>query len=205
MKNRPIIDTAQARKNAHWIAKAGILTAAAVLLMYLELSVPLMPAFLKFDFSEVVVLIASFSMGPLTGILVEFAKNLLHLPATHTGGIGELANFVIGSAFVGTAGLVYRSKKTRGGAYTAMASGTLVMTLFACVINYFIMIPFYIQVVGFQLPAIIEATHMAGNTLVKDLETLILYVFVPFNLFKGLVVSLIVALIYKRISPFLHR
>lgn len=194
-----------ARKRAHWVAKAGILTAAAVVLMYLELSLPFMPVFLMFDFSEVVVLIASFSMGPLTGILVELAKNLLHLPATHTGGVGELANFLIGSAFVGTAGLMYQRMKTRRGAFVAMACGTLAMTLLASLINRYFLIPFYIQMMGLPLPAIIGMVHEAGNTLVTDLNSLILFVFVPFNLFKGIVVSLIVALIYKRISPLLHR
>lgn len=194
-----------ARKRAQWVAKAGILTAAAVVLMYLELSLPFMPAFLMFDFSEVVVLMAAFSMGPLTGILVELAKNLLHLPATHTGGVGELANFIIGSSFVGTAGLIYQRMKTRRGAFIAMGSGTLIMTVLASLINYFFLIPFYIRVMGFPLPAIIGMVHQAGNTLVTDLKTLIVFVFVPFNLFKGIVVSLIVALIYKRISPLLHR
>ncbi len=195
----------EARKRAHWVAKAGLLAAGAILLMYLELVLPFMPAFLKFDFSEVVVLLAAFSMGPLTAVLIELVKNLAHLPTTGTGGVGELANFVIGSAFVGTAGLIYRNMKSRRGAFIAMGSGTLVMTLFACVINYFIMIPFYVEVVGFPLPAIIEATQKVGNTLVTSLETLILFVFVPFNLFKGLIVSLIVAIIYKRVSPILHR
>ncbi|MCK9251665.1 MAG: ECF transporter S component [Clostridiales bacterium] len=195
----------EARKRAHWVAKAGLLAAGAILLMYLELVLPFMPTFLKFDFSEVVVLLAAFSMGPLTAVLIELVKNLAHLPTTGTGGVGELANFVIGSAFVGTAGLIYRNMKSRRGAFIAMGSGTLVMTLFACVINYFIMIPFYVEVVGFPLPALIEATQKVGNTLVTSLETLILFVFVPFNLFKGLIVSLIVAIIYKRVSPILHR
>ncbi|MDD4140139.1 MAG: ECF transporter S component [Eubacteriales bacterium] len=195
----------EARKRAHWVAKAGLLAAGAILLMYLELVLPFMPTFLKFDFSEIVVLLAAFSMGPLTAVLIELVKNLAHLPTTGTGGVGELANFVIGSAFVGTAGLIYRNMKSRRGAFIAMGSGTLVMTLFACVINYFIMIPFYVEVVGFPLPALIEATQKVGNTLVTSLETLILFVFVPFNLFKGLIVSLIVAIIYKRVSPILHR
>jgi riboflavin transporter FmnP len=194
-----------ARRRAQWVAKAGILTAAAVVLMYLELSLPFMPVFLMFDFSEVVVLIAAFSMGPLTGILVELAKNLLHLPATHTGGVGELANFIIGSSFVGTAGLIYQHMKSRRGAFIAMGSGTLIMTALASLINYFFLIPFYIRVMGFPLPAIINMANQAGNTFVTDLKTLIFFVFVPFNLFKGIVVSLIVALIYKRISPLLHR
>ncbi len=192
------------KERTRWIAKTGILSAVAVALMYLELSLPLMPVFLKFDFSEIAVLLASFAMGPWTGILVELIKNLLHLPVTHTGGTGELANFVVGSAFVGTAGFFYRRAKTRKNAYLGMAVGTLVMTLLASVINYWIMIPFYVQVMGLPMDAIIGMVHESGNRLVTDLKSLIVFVFIPFNLFKGLVVSWVVALIYKRISPLLH-
>lgn len=193
------------KKYVHWIAKTGILTAVAVVLMYLEFSVPLVPAFLRFDFSEVIVLLASFSMGPLTGILVELLKNILHLPATTTGGVGELANFAVGASFVGTAGLIYKFRKDRQGAFIAMAAGTLVMTVFASLLNYFVMLPFYIQVMEFPLEVIIDLTRTAGNRLVTDMKTLIYFVFVPFNLLKGIVISLIVALIYKRVSPLLHR
>lgn len=202
---QPTTTAAKNRKTARFVAKAGILSAIAILLMYLELVLPLMPSFLKFDFSEIAVLLAAFSMGPMTAIMIELIKNLAHLATSATGGVGELANFIIGSFFVGTAGLIYQYNKNRKGAFIGMLTGTLVMTLAACLINYFFMIPFYVQVMGFPLPAIIGMTQSVGNTLVTNLETLILFVFVPFNLFKGVVVSLIVALIYKRISPLLHR
>lgn len=193
------------RNTARFVAKAGILSAVAILLMYLELALPLMPSFLKFDFSEIAVLLAAFSMGPLSAILIELVKNLAHLATSQTGGVGELANFIVGSFFVGTAGLIYQHKKSRKNAFVSMLAGTLVMTAAACLINYYFMIPFYVTVMGFPLPAIIGMTQSVGNTLVTNLETLILFVFVPFNLFKGVVVSLIVALIYKRVSPLLHR
>lgn len=196
---------AKSRNTARYVAKAGILAAIAILLMYLELALPLMPSFLKFDFSEIAVLLAAFAMGPLSAILIELVKNLAHLATSATGGVGELANFIIGSFFVGTAGLIYKYRKNRKGAFIGMFTGTLVMTAAACVINYFFMIPFYVSVMGFPLQAIIGMTQSVGNTLVTNLETLILFVFVPFNLFKGFVVSVIVALIYKRVSPLLHR
>ncbi len=195
----------RSRKTARWVAKTGILTAIAAVLMYLEMSLPLVPVFLKLDFSDVVVLTGAFSMGPLTGILIQLMKNLLHVPVTTTGAVGELANFLIGASFVGTAGLIYKYKKDRIGAFMAMAAGTLVMTVFASLLNYYVMLPFYIHVMEFPIEAIISMTRAAGNRLVTDLETLIYFVFVPFNLFKGLVISLIVALVYKRISPLLHR
>lgn len=193
------------RARALWIAKTGILSAVAIVLMYLEFSVPLMPGFLKFDFSGIAVLLATFSMGPLTGILVELIKNLAHLPASGTMYVGELANFIVGSLFVGTAGLIYRLHKSRRNAYIGMAAGTLVMTIGASFINYFIMVPFYLSVMGFTMEAIVNMSQVAGNTMVTDLRSLIIWVFVPFNLVKGAVISVLVGLIYKRVSPLLHR
>ena len=55
------------------------------------------------------------------------------------------------------------------------------------------------------MTGIVAATHAAGNMMVKDLATLILWVFIPFNLLKGIVISVIVGLIYKKLSPLLHR
>ncbi|HPX93690.1 MAG TPA: ECF transporter S component [Bacillota bacterium] len=193
------------RRQTAWMAKTGILSAAAIALMYLEISLPLFPGFLKFDFSEIPALLATFAMGPLAGIAVELIKNIAHLPATHTLMVGELANFIMGSFFVGTAGLIYKHKKTRGGAILSMAAGTLALTASGALINYFFTIPFYISVMGFSMEGIVAATHAAGNTLVTGLPSLILWVFIPFNLMKGIVVSVIVGLIYKKLSPLLHR
>lgn len=193
------------RQIAHWVAKTGILAAVAILLMFWEMAIPLMPAFLKFDFSEIAVLLAAFALGPWTAVLVEFIKNLAHLPSTGTSGVGELANFLVGSAFVVTTGLYYRKHKNKMGAFVAMALGTLVMTAVASLLNYFFLIPFYVRVLNLPLDVIIDWSRAAGNRLVTDLNTLILFVFVPFNIFKGAVVSLIVALLYKRLSPILHK
>ncbi len=190
---------------ARWIAKTGILSAAAIALMYLEFSLPFFPGFLKFDFSEVPALLATFSMGPITGIVVEFIKNLAHLLVSHTAMVGELANFIMGSAFVGVAGLIYRYNKTKKGAMISLAAGTAALTISGCLVNYFITIPFYINVTNISMDTIATAAHAVGNPFVKDMTTLILYVFVPFNLLKGLVISIIISLIYKKLSPLLHR
>lgn len=188
-----------------WITKAGILAAIATVLMYLEFPIPLMPVFLKYDFSDIPALLAAFSMGPVTGIIVQLVKNILHLLVSQTALVGELANFVMGSAFVATAGLIYRRKKTRGGAVQGLAAGTVALTAAGALINYFVMIPFYISAMDISLEQIIGATAAAGNTLVHDMWSLILYVFIPFNIFKGATISLLVLLIYKKLSPLLHK
>ena len=95
------------------ITTTAIFTALAVALMFLEVPLPLMPPFLKFDFSELPVLIGSFALGPVYGIVIELLKNLIHLPVTQTMGIGELSNFITGVIYVATAGLIYRKFRTR--------------------------------------------------------------------------------------------
>ena len=186
------------------IAACAILTAMAVLLMYLEVPLPFMPAFLKFDFAELPVLIGTFALGPVWAIVIELLKNLIHLPVTQTMGIGELSNFITGVIYVGTAGLIYRKFRTRKGAAVSMIISTLVLALVAIPVNAFITLPLYGSVMGFPLEAIIGMSAGA-NPLVKDKISLLLAVFVPFNLFKGIVVGTITFFVYKPISKLINR
>jgi len=193
------------KQRINWIAKTGIIAAAAIILMFFEFPLPLMPGFLKFDLSEVPVLLAAFALGPWSAVIIELIKNLAHYPLSATFGVGEIANFVIGCAFVVPAGIIYRFHRNKKTAILSMAVGTISMTLVGCIANYYVLIPFYIMVIGFPLDTIVGMTNGVGNTLVKDLMTLIVFVFAPFNLFKGTIISLIVALVYKRLSPLIHK
>ena len=186
------------------IASAGILTAMAVVLMYLEFALPFMPAFLKFDFSELPVLIGAFSLGPVYGIIIEFLKNLIHAPATGTQYIGEISNFITGSIFVCTASMIYMKNRTRKGAIIGMAAATIVLTLIAAPFNYFVTLPLYGSVLGFPLPAIIGMAA-AANPHVTSKIGLIFWVFMPFNLFKGIVISFITFWVYKPISKLINK
>lgn len=185
------------------LTSLAILSALAVIFMFLETSLPFMPPFLKLDISEIPVLLGAFAFGPGSAIIIELIKNLIHLPFTQTAGVGELANFLAGSFFTGTAGIVYHFNKNKKGAIGAMAVGTIVMTIFSSLFNYFFMLDFYSKFYGMSMDSIV-AMSAAVNIYVKDVKSLIVFAFVPFNLFKGFVVSLITAVIYKRVSPFLH-
>ena len=186
------------------IAACAILTAMAVLLMYLEIPLPFMPVFLKFDFSELPVLIGAFALGPVWGIVIELLKNLIHLPVTQTMGIGELSNFIAGTIYVGTAGIIYRKFLTKKGAAISMAIATRALAIIAIPVNAFITLPLYGSMMGFPLEAIIGMSASA-NPLVKDKISLLLAVFVPFNLFKGIVVSVITFFVYKPISRLINK
>ncbi len=186
------------------IAACAILTAMAVLLMYLEIPLPFMPVFLKFDFSELPVLIGAFALGPVWGVVIELLKNLIHLPVTQTMGIGELSNFIAGTIYVGTAGIIYRKLLTKKGAAISMAIATLALAIVSIPVNAFITLPLYGSMMGFPLEAIIGMSASA-NPLVKDKISLLLAVFVPFNLFKGIVVSVITFFVYKPISKLINK
>ena len=186
------------------IAACAILTAMAVLLMYLEIPLPFMPVFLKFDFSELPVLIGAFALGPVWGVVIELLKNLIHLPVTQTMGIGELSNFIAGTIYVGTAGIIYRKFLTKKGAAISMVIATLALAIVSIPVNAFITRPLYGSMMGFPLEAIIGMSASA-NPLVKDKISLLLAVFVPFNLFKGIVVSVITFFVYKPISRLINK
>ena len=185
------------------LAVCAILTSMAVTLMYFEFPLPFMPPFLKFDFSELPVLFGTFALGPLWGIVIELLKNLIHLPATATMGIGEFSNFLTGSIFVGTAGLVYRKMRTRPGVALSVVVGTLALAVIAVPVNAYITLPLYASAMGFSTEAIIDMCTSV-NPLVKDKLSLLLSVFVPFNLIKGFGVGLWAFLIYLPLKRFVN-
>ena len=189
--------------SANYIVKIAILGAASWLIMLLEFALPIFPSFLKFDFSDIIALIGSLALGPLAGVLIELVKNLIHLLQTHTAGVGELANFIVGSAFVGVAGLFYKSNKTKKGGVIGLALGIVSIIVVGALVNYFITIPLYSKfLVPFDVIISMSAEVVPA---INSRFTLILYAFCPFNLLKGVVLMLITLPIYKRLSPFLHK
>lgn len=185
------------------ITSLALLSAIAAILYFVETVVPFMPSFLKLDISEIPVLLGAFAFGPGSVVMIELIKNLIHLPFTTTAGVGELANFLAGSVFAGTAGIIYRFLKNKKGAVLAMAAGTIMMTIFTSLFNYYFLLDFYVRFYGMSMADIISMTK-AVNFYVKDIYSMIAFVFIPFNLFKGILISVITAVIYKRVSPFLH-
>jgi len=128
---------------ARKITVTAIMTAIAVVLQYIEFSVPFVPAFLKLDFSDLPALLTSFALGPVYGVLVELLKNLIHLPVSGSMMIGELSNFLLGAFFVFPAGLVYQNDKSKKGALVGSLAGALAMALASMPINYWIVYPLY--------------------------------------------------------------
>lgn len=186
-----------------WIVRVALLTAVSSVMMFLEMSVPFMPPFLKFDFSDIPSLLAGFSMGPLAGVTVVILKNLVHAITSWSFLVGEFANTLIGIAFVLPAAIIYKRNKCKKNAIIGMIVGSLIMTILAALMNYFLLIPLYATVLGFPVEAIIEMSNSV-NPMIVDLKTLILIGVTPFNLFKAIINTIITAIVYKKLSPILH-
>lgn len=194
------------RSNAKVVAKVGVLAAVATVLMLFDFPLWFAPNFYQLDFSEVPVLLGAFALGPAAGAAIELVKILINfvLNGTDTGGIGELANFAVGCAFIVPAGYIYKHHKSIKTAILGLVIGTLSLTVVGAFLNYNILLPVYSKVYGAPIQAFVDMAK-ALNPAITDLKTFVLYAVVPFNLFKGIAVSSIVVLIYKRISPILHR
>lgn len=192
--------------NARTIAQIGMLGAVALVLMLFEIPLPFAPSFYKIDFSEVPVLIGSFAMGPVAGVLIELVKILLKLLTigSTTAGVGDVANFLIGISFCLPAAFIYRKMHSKKGAIIGMAAGTIFMTLVGCFLNAYMLLPTYAK--AFQMPIdALVAMGTAVNGHITSLFTFVAFAVAPFNLLKGVLVSLVVALIYKKISPILKQ
>lgn len=190
--------------NTRTLVQIGMLSALAIILMQFEIPLPFAPAFYKIDFSEVPVLIGCFSMGPFAGVLIELIKVILNvaIKGTMTMGIGDAANFLIGCAFCVPAALIYQKKRTKSGAVTGMVVGTVIMTILGCVLNAYILLPVYAKAFEMPLDALVSmGTEVNG--VITGLMTFVLFAVAPFNLLKGILVSLIVFFVYKKIRQVL--
>ncbi len=144
--------------------------------------------FLEIEFSDLPAIIGTLSLGPLCGVLVELIKNLLHCMLSSTGYVGELANFCVNGVYVLVLGLVYKRMKTKKGAVIGFSFATVIYSLVAAFVNYFVMLPFYSKL--FEM-------HLTKEAMMSMVLTLI----TPFNIAKGTLLAVITLLIYKKLSP----
>ncbi|AKL93846.1 riboflavin transporter RibU [Clostridium aceticum] len=185
------------------LVKMSVLAVIAYILMFVHFPLPIFPGFLKIDLSDVPALIGGFALGPIAGVMITLVKNILHfLTKTSTGGVGELSNFIVGTAYVVPAAMIYHLKKDRTHALIGVLVGTVVMTVAGALSNTYLIIPFYSRIM--PIDAIIRMGTVVNSRIV-DVPTLVLYGITPFNIFKGLLMAFTTLLIYKKISPILKK
>lgn len=200
MKNRKKLGS------THFLAYTAVFSAMAGVLMFIEIPLFFAPSFYEIDLSEIPVMICTFYLGPVAGVVAEFLKIVvkLVLKGTSTAFVGDFANFVVGCSFVLPASCVYHLHRSKKSALIGMIAGTIVMTVFGSLFNAVYLLPTFAELYGMPLEAIIGMGTKI-NSAINSVSTLVLFAVVPFNLLKGVIVTVLTMLLYKRISPLLHK
>ena len=183
------------------IVVTGILAAVSSVLMYINFPLPIAPSYLKIDFSDFPALLAAYSIGPISGVIVCLIKNLVSLPASTTGFVGELSNFLLSSVFVAVAGSIYKLNKTKKGALLSSLVGALSMALTAIATNYFLVYPAYSKIM--PIDVIIGMSSKLISWVDSVFKVVIVFNF-PFTLLKGILNVIVTFILYKRLSPIIH-
>lgn len=193
---------------ARRITIVAICGAIAALLHMLDFPIPfLAPGFYKLDFSEVPVMLCGFYLGPSAAVSCEALKIILKLllKGTSTAFVGDFANFVVGCSFALPATIVYHIYKTKKAAVAGLAVGTVVMTVFGTAFNAIYLVPKFAQLYGMPLDTIIAMGSAIWGS-VEDIITFVIFCVAPLNLVKGIAISALTMLLYKRVaSPLFGR
>lgn len=179
------------------LTRIALLSAIGLVLQRLDMPLPFLPPWLKIDFAEIPVLVGAFAMGPMAGILIELVKNLVSLLFSTTAGVGELANFIMGIAFVVPASMIYRQHRTKKRAVIGLGVGTLALTVVGVLLNYYLLMPFYIEIMFKGSTEALINIAFSINENMNSLWMICVWGVVPFNLIKGAVLSMVMILLYK--------
>lgn len=181
------------------MVKLALLSALAYVLMLLE-SPPFL-GFLRIELSDLPAVIATLQFGPVAGVVVELIKNIMKIFVTKSAGIGEVANFIIGSAFVIPLGIMYQKKRDKKGIIFGCIAGVISMALVGCLMNYFLVVPIYAEMFGGMSKIIAMASATAP--FIKNLETLVILGILPFNIVKGVMISVAGYYLYQAVKKIL--
>lgn len=185
------------------MAKLGIFSALAIVLYLINIPLPfLFPPFLKLNLSDLPILICSFAMGPLAGVVSALAKILIKLPLSDTFGVGELSDFINTLAFILPASIIYHRAHNKMGALIGMIVGSVASVLTSLLSNRFIIIPFYLTVMEFSLEKLAGiCSSVLPNVTAQNFYWYYLpFAVLPFNALRCIVNSIVTYLTYKRIS-----
>lgn len=186
------------------MAIIAVLSAISVVLMLFKLPLWFVPSFYTLDFSELPVIIGAFTLGPVAGVVIESIKILLNLLiyGTQSVFVGELANFLIGCAFIVPASFLYFLRKSKKNAAIGLSAGTVITSILGGILNAYVLLPKYSELMGYPISAFIDMGK-EKNQLISNMSTFVMFGVIPFNIIKFALVSVITILIYKKISHLL--
>ena len=192
--------------NVKQIVRVAIFGAlSGIFYIFIKFPVPFLPSFLEFHFDEIPAFIASFAYGPITGILVLLVKTLIKLPFTTTLGVGELSDLVYSFVFIVPASLIYKRHRNFKNVILGLSIGTILQLGVSLLGNIYVMIPFYMKVMGLSKETILGICNIA-NTNIKNLGfSYGLIAVLPFNAIKDGLVIFVTLFSYKAMHNFIDK
>ncbi|HYK72710.1 MAG TPA: ECF transporter S component [Pseudoneobacillus sp.] len=184
------------RLNVKALVSIGMLSSISYILMLLNFPIPPFPPFLMIDISDIPALIAALIFGPAAGVLGELIKNILNyfMTGSATGvPVGHMANFVAGMLYILPTYYFYKKMKTKKGMTIGLVIGTMAMAVIMSLLNYLIILPAYTFFLNF--PAMSA----------PEMRTMIVTGILPFNIVKGLFMSIIFMLLFTRMDTWINK
>ena len=169
----------------------ALMGAISLILFFISFPLPMLPPYLKVDFSDIPAIIAGIIFSPLAGILVILVKNGLYFVLSGaTDPIGVAANFVAGSLFITPVAIMYHKMKNIKGIIYGLVIGTVVMAVTMGILNYLVILPAYAMFVGMEMNETIKWTTVIAGIL-------------PFNFIKGIIVSLLFVPVFFKLNEWI--
>lgn len=170
-----------------------------VLAELMSFKVPIMPSFMTFDFSDVPAMLASLTMGPVSGVSVCLIKNIFGCFTTKTGCVGELSNFILSACLVLPAGLISHKSAKMSRAVIGCISGAVLMALVSIASNYFLVFPAY-SAVGAPIEELVGKYQIILPSVDSLMDCLIIFN-MPFTFVKGFIAAVVSVLLYRKLRP----
>lgn len=145
----------------------ALFTALALILSFIE--APIFPAatFLKYDASNVVLLLAAFAYGPAAGCIVAIVSAAIH-GLIMGDPWGSLMMMIVAVCWVVPAALIYRAKPTRAVALVGLVVAAII-SIAGAIVGNLLITPIY---TGTDVPAVIA---------------MIVPILLPFNALKAVI------------------
>lgn len=179
-------------KRTQKLALIGVLAAMSWVISVFSFPLLYWAPFLKIDFSDIPILLGMYVYGPLSGIAIGAVRSLLSYVAS-----GGEAGFPIGDTTAFIASISYtlpvyfairKGKLDRRKILVTSGIATVSLTLTMAILNWLVVAPLYMRVMGFSVGPIRE--YLAISVI-------------PFNLVKGFLVSTIFFILFYQLKKYL--
>ncbi|MFD2922766.1 ECF transporter S component [Halobacillus naozhouensis] len=166
----------------------------SMILMLLNFPLPMLPQYLKIDFSEVPALVAAILFTPAAGIIVEGLKNTLYLIYTGAADpVGVVSNFMAGVLFIVPVSMFYHKFKNVKSLVSGLITGSVIMAIGMSVLNYFLFLPAYSWFMGWET----MSDQVKWLTVVGAI--------LPFNALKGVIVGILFIPLFIKLKPWIEQ